>query len=538
MNFENQQKPCLIQTGQGFSVKYKEKFLYSKYDPKKNILQKIDGMNFLPGTVVLCMSPLLCYGIKELISKLPENCHVLLCERDIELKKMTEEAVSENKFSSQCSLLSEDELFNLPVILQKSEYEFSDGTKLCEAGTYKRVVRIDFSAGVQFYADFYNELEVSCVNSVKQFWANRFTLVKFGRRYSKNVFENLRTLPYTKKLEDYIGKIKKPIVVLGAGETSETGAEIIKNCREKYFVLCADTAFSFLLGHKIIPDGIVIDEAQSIIAQSFLGIGKIVKKQNEFQKVQVFQSLCSLPHVCGKNFPLEQITFYGTEYASNQFFENLKSQSFFPPVIPPFGSVGITAFFLAHLFKENENIPVTSYGLDFAYSKGKTHANGTPAHKRMLRQMSRVKNAENFGACFGENVISLPKENCLCSGNQKLIYSTPILQSYANTFNSLSKNINVFVSDWLKDYGAMKKKTEIDVSRFFETERQNLLELKGVLSGEIVLSEDERNRRIFEICRNRDYLFLHFPDGYKFNLSLGFLKRVRATTEFFLKIFK
>ena len=74
------QKPCLVETGQGFSVVYQEKFLYSKYNPSKNICQKISSMDFLPGTIILALSPVLEHGLKELAESLPENCIVLLCE--------------------------------------------------------------------------------------------------------------------------------------------------------------------------------------------------------------------------------------------------------------------------------------------------------------------------------------------------------------------------------------------------------------------------------------------------------------------------
>ena len=62
-------KPCLVNTSQGFSILYKEKYLYSKYNPSKAIIQKINELNILPGTIFLCFSPVLSYGLKELTEK-------------------------------------------------------------------------------------------------------------------------------------------------------------------------------------------------------------------------------------------------------------------------------------------------------------------------------------------------------------------------------------------------------------------------------------------------------------------------------------
>ena len=41
MSENDNDKPCLVETGRGFSVKYKDRLLYSKYDPQKNILKAV-----------------------------------------------------------------------------------------------------------------------------------------------------------------------------------------------------------------------------------------------------------------------------------------------------------------------------------------------------------------------------------------------------------------------------------------------------------------------------------------------------------------
>jgi len=81
------QKPCLVNTAQGFSVSYQNKFLYSKYAPSKAILQTVSTLNLLPGTLILCLSPLLPYGLLELITKLPDNCILLGIEVDSNLRE-------------------------------------------------------------------------------------------------------------------------------------------------------------------------------------------------------------------------------------------------------------------------------------------------------------------------------------------------------------------------------------------------------------------------------------------------------------------
>ena len=75
MNNTNiKEKPCVVPAKQGFSVSYNQRFLYSKYNPSKLIIDKVSELSILPGTIFLCNSAILEYGIKELCNKLPENC--------------------------------------------------------------------------------------------------------------------------------------------------------------------------------------------------------------------------------------------------------------------------------------------------------------------------------------------------------------------------------------------------------------------------------------------------------------------------------
>lgn len=526
------QKPCLVETGQGFSVVYQEKFLYSKYNPSKNICQKISSMDFLPGTIILAVSPVLEYGLKELAESLPENCIVLLCEAERNLAAFESERGLELLCPDKRFIwVSERELYNLPVIFQKPSYTFESGNEVDFAGIFRRVIRLDFSAGVQFCAYFYNTLETACVNSIRQFWTNRFTLAKFGRKYSRNMFRNLKILEDSKPLSDFIGKIDKMIFVFGAGESAEQGIEEVKRFSksEKPYILCADTAFSMLKANGIMPDGIVVDEAQSIIAQSFIGARRAAIEKG----VQVFQSLCSLPHAAGRIFPKDHISFYATEYAPNSFFESLKDKWFFPPVIPAFGSVGITAYVLACLFRKDFNVEIKDFGLDFAYSKGKTHARGTPAHKRQLGLVTRLTCMENFGSCFGQNVIRLPVP-------APFPYTTPVLAGYAETFRQVkeqSKELgSSIISDWTGRFGLMRNSEKLSVTEFISWEKDALLELRDLLSGKGNFSDTERSEKIRTLLENRQYLYLHFPDGYRFSMELNFLKRIRGEINGFLKV--
>ena len=392
------QKPCAVQkieTSQGFSVSFQNHLLYSKYNPKKNILSIVENLQLLPGTIILCNSPLLGYGIAELLQKLPENCLLMLCEAE---KALYDFSVLEGVFECRDDRLlycEPDNLNNLPLRL----YE------LAKRGLYKRVTRIDMSAGTQFHKDFYDKLFTASSDSVMTFWKNRITLTKFGRRYSKNLFENLHYLADSKAIRDFFASVNKPLIVFGAGESTQTLLSSLQaqgtkqNILSNYFILCADTALQPLLKNGIKPDGVFVEEAQSVIVKAFTGTPK---------DIRIFAGLSSIPNLVHRAGS-ENISYFFTEYAQGKFFDSLKAQNFMPSSNKPFGSVGLTAVYYALKFRKNEDIPVFVTGLDFSYSAGLTHTKSALAHILRLIHADRLLPTQNYAAAFG-----LGTENISC----------------------------------------------------------------------------------------------------------------------------
>ena len=71
------------------------------------------------------------------------------------------------------------------------------------------------------------------------------------------------------------------------------------------------------------------------------------------------------------------------------------------------------------------------------------------------------------------------------------------------------------------------------IKLFLEGERDRLVRLKGILTGEC---ESVRTEELDELVAELDYLWLHFPDGYRgATADTAFLKRVRIELEYFLK---
>ena len=564
------QKPCLVTAAQGFSVSYNNKLLYSKYSPDKAILQTVASLNIMPGTLILCLSPVLPYGLYELTQKLPQNCLLLGIEADSELFEFIKAAEGTVKTEWQkinetgkFTMLSKEEIFNLPVILNKKHYVTNNGFSLPAGGTFRRVLCLNCSAGTLLHTSFYTELQQSCVNAIMTFWSNTVTLTKFGHNYSKNFFKNLKLLPQTKPIQNYFNSVSKSIIIFGAGQSIDKGIEKLKESLnnghdDDYYILCADTTLQPSLTNNIIPDGVFIEEAQQIITKAFIGTANAIKN-----KTQIFAGLSSISRLT-HNFPLEKLSFFTTLYTDADFIHNMQELKLLPPANKPFGSVGLTTVYYALRFRKDDEVPIFIYGLDFSFSAGITHGKGTPAHTNRLLSVNRLNPLQNYSSAFSESTQAATDKKGL------KIFTTHILSSYAATFNSLFQNEkNLFDSSETglpleipaAAPSVMKApiKTDIRVNpeydssflsfscstressnltQFFENESAALNELKDILTGKITLSEEERNKRILELIDKREYLYLHFPDGHKISTDVSFLKRVRAEIEIFLKIFR
>jgi len=530
-------KPCLVPTTQGFSISYKQKFLYSKYNPEKTILNTVQNLSILPGTIILCCSPVLDYGIQEIYEKLPENCILFGCEPDLILNTYIKE---NSKMQDKFILLTTYEFYHFPEIINLNEYTFACGKTIEFSGNYKRVLRVDFSAGVQFNSDLFNLFYNMSSNAIKTFWTNRITLTHFGQRYSKNYFTNLHNLKNTIPVQEYFNKIEKPIIVCGAGQSLNNLFRDIQHS-EDFFILCADTALKPLLSHHIVPDGVFVDEAQHVISKAFTGTQQF--------NYHLFASLCSLPQL-GNSIPKERISYYTTVFTDSHFIKQNAENKAFPCTTIPFGSVGLTTVFFALKFRKDNSIPVFVYGLDFSYSAGVTHANQTLAHETRLLQNNRINQVQNYGAAFCPPASKISDKN----GNQ--FFTTPVLSSYANIFiNYFAETPNLFDSaDCGIDLKLSSKKpfslektysdfsvntyasSDVDeVHKYLSEERNALIYLKDILTGNSSLTQEEIPEEIKKIVQKREYLFIHFPDGFKFNSTQNFLNRVRVEIDFFLK---
>ncbi len=540
--------PCTVKTSQGFSVQYKGRYLYSKYNPTATILRTVLQLRLQPDTLVLCCSPCLCYGIAELSDRLPKGCFLFGCEADRNLYAFTLEQIKSlpATVGKHFCLLRPEELEMLPEMLHRCDGITADGVRLPAAGTFRRAVRIDFSGGAAFYADFYAELYTATADSIGRFWKNRLTLVQFGRRYSRNFFLNLAASADSSPFFS----VNKPLLVLGAGESLEPIIMELRalppSSRKIFFIIAVDAALYALQEGAIIPDAVICEEAQSVIASAFIG-GKQMCRY-------AFSALSSCPRAASA--AAEKCCFYTTLFEDRRFILSLKEKGLLPPIIPPLGSVGLSAVYLAARIRADERTPIFIAGLDFSYSAGKTHAKGTFHDRRKRMSVNRIAYFENYAAAFG------PDSRKMSGKNGKEVISTTVLSGYAELFTAYFANgmSNCFdigecglalglptkaLADAFGDtrdaYAENAGRSSIPeraaLHAYFEGEVAALEKLKGIFTGRISIPKESADETAVALLYQREYLFLHFPDGIQPNTDIQFLNRVRVEIDYFLNIF-
>ncbi len=560
MNQTDFQKPCLVDTGRGFSVYYQNRFLYSKYAPKKTIVNAVENLEILSGTIFLISSPLLWHGLEELLENLPEKCFVLAIEKDFELYALAEKSLkekieknSELKIAEKVKLLSPEKIPYIVNIILNQNIEKED--EIPPVYNFRRAIHLEFSGGSALNKEFYQNIALLAQNAIGSFWKNRLTLTRLGRLYSRNIFKNLENLPNAVDFSKFEKKIEKPIFIFGAGESTVETLKIIGLKElQKCFVLCVDAALPVLSAFKIIPDAVVAVEGQLAIEKAYIGNAEL--------KSFIFADMASRKQVLShsKNF-----SYFASEYSRTNFIENLKKQSFFPKTIPALGSVGLTASYLALELRKSEEIPVFAAGLDFDFSLGKTHAQNAPAHILRLVSSNRLKKIANYDSAFKNGALRLGKVN----GTD--FFTDISLSNYAKSFKDVfgkSKNffscsefgLNIGIpqikNDGVKNFlekiktsetnrlesenknHESKEKVKKDILLYLKNEKNALERIKNLLSNgrDEKQTQEDFEKELENLISVREYLFLHFPDGYKCDTkNTSFLKRVRSELDFFLK---
>ena len=533
------EKPELIATSSGFSVFYKNKYLYSRYSPQKSVLNLIEQTAIPPETLVLCMSPLLGYGLSELLKKMPASSFAAAIEYDENLMELSLNSIGNEIFNHSSFFYIRTN--SVKLFLKQLEQKIKEKK-------FRRVIRLDFSAGAALNKSFYSGIEYFTKEYISRYWINKLTLIQFGKNYALNIFKNYcAVLKHKNRFASLqCGSITKPILVAAAGPSLDCSLKFIEKNRKHLFVIAVDAA-AFGLYPKIKPDAIIILESQYWIQKAFIGLSGsgipvIADLTANPKAVQAAGGLCS---------------FFFTDYADNPFFDFLENKHLLPLHLEPMGSVGLSALKIASLLAA-QGTPIFHTGLDFSWGRGFTHSKAAFQVRSLFSECSKLHNLYCADNLFGGKVETEIGKNGI------RIFTSPNLKSYAELYKHifaynpnffdigktgllLNSNLideNLAETIICKNYNGISDSdtfcrcfesgTFALISEFLKTEKEKLLMLKAVFTHKVMAESTHLKNLLISV----PYLYLHFADYSEENLlHQNFLNRIRIELEYFLKIF-
>jgi len=523
------------------------KTLLSGVDPVRRAEQTADAVSVKDNTLYFCPSVLYGYGLARLLSRLEKeapNSAILCVENDSELYELTQKNIDP-------SLAANSRLRITNICDDAGLCSFMRETWGVRAFRYIEIVR--FTGGWQLFPELYDSLCSALRREIAVDWSNALTLAKLGRLYIRNALRNLSLIPRFNSCVN-LSFGDAPVLVLGAGPSLDDTLDVLvkrypqtNNSGRPFKIVCADTCLGSLKDRGIIPDLVVILESQHWNLRDFTGCyGWQAPFAIDFSALP--QSALML---AGEGF------MFMTPWTPLRIFERLKAANMLPAVLPPLGSVGLTAVELTRRLTTGN---IICAGLDFSFSQDKYHARGTPGHRALLNSQTRLRSIFN-AAAFNQSSIAAVSKTGLP------VYTNPSMKNYRDLFEQefggdsrifdiegtglplgvktlsmedamalLVKIDPKFISQRRKGAKTQREEKEDKLNLFYKDEKKRLEELRGILTGEAA-ADNERLTVLIDEC---DYLWAHFPDYSASRRpaisDISFLKRLRTEIDPMIKL--
>jgi uncharacterized Rossmann fold enzyme len=538
---------------QGLPFVRNGKTLLSGIDPIGRAERAVNAVPVKDRTLYFCPSPLYGYGLSLFLSRLeteaPDSA-VLCVEADGELYELAVRNIDPS--------VTANKLFHLTNICG-SEGVCALVRDKWGARAFRRIETLRLTGGWQIFPEVYDSLCESLRREIAVDWSNALTLAKMGRLYIRNA---LRNLPLVLKFQS-IADLSfgcAPVLVLGAGPSLDETLDALKNryadilaCPydRSFKIVCVDTCLGALKERNIIPDLAVILESQHWNIKDFLAC----KGWNVNSVVDLSSLPASTNILSGERF------LFFTPWTQLKIFERLKDAGLLPAVLPPLGSVGLTAVEIARRLTTGK---IICSGLDFSFTTDKYHARSTPGHRSALNSQNRLHRIFNPAAYNQYSIAAVSKSGLS-------VYTNPAMKNYRDLFKQefggdsrifdiegTGLPLGIKTLSMEEAMGLLDKvDSEIFTQRhegtkitkeekredadilimFVEGEIDRLKELRNILTGETT-ADNERLNNLIDEC---DYLWAHFPDfaggDHRPELSdISFLKRLRTEIDPMLKI--
>ncbi len=381
--------PELASRPDGMQVRFRGRFLYSDRTPRSGAERRAAAAALPPRHLIIVPSPLLWYGVEQLLQRSDAPGALLCVELDPALAALSRRYLPPSLAQdSRVRYITLDD----PATLDASITELG-----CEAFSGCDIVSL--SGGYLLHRSRYRALESYLRAVLRRNWQNRLSLIRLGRRWLLNTFTNLPDLAESRALSEY--RFERPVVLVAAGESLEAHLPSLRAHRGDICIVAADTALGPLVEGGVTPDLVVVLEAQLINLEHVLGF---LNTGAAF----AFE-LSSAPQLL-RRIPPERRYFFASRFTETAALRRLEQTAPVKPWIAPRGSVAVAAL-EAVARAAPEDIAVHLVGTDFAFRLGKPHARGSGSHRWYLRYTERLAPDALYDQAIARPLLTLQDES-------------------------------------------------------------------------------------------------------------------------------
>lgn len=356
-----------------FTLKVKNKFIHSKYNPLREAEKTFAALNAENETCLKNKTPFCFYGLglgylQELFIKSNPHIQTVLIEPDIFLFILF-------LASRRLNVFFEHE--NLVII---------PGTPPAETLAVIENIGIKnqefkFKPSLEVSSAWFSEFQILEKRKKEKDKLNFNTLKKFGNLWLRNFMKNLEYMQ-SFKLKS-IAEFKNafsgfPALVIAAGPGLDKQLNAVKEYQERFVIIAVDTALRICLKNGIVPDFAVLMDAQY---WNYLHVAGI-----EAPDTVLITEASVYPGVFRLNFKDKFLC--SSFFPFGQYIENAVEKK---DKLSAGGSVATTAWdFAAYTGAET----VVTAGLDLAFTGKKTHFSGCLFEKEISVNACRFAPAE------------------------------------------------------------------------------------------------------------------------------------------------
>ncbi|MCQ2590762.1 MAG: DUF115 domain-containing protein [Treponema sp.] len=251
----------------------------------------------------------------------------------------------------------------------------------------------------------------------------------FGKLWQDNIIKNLQTLEKNGKQITINIPLEKEAVIVAAGPSLDSTIKIIKENRNKYYVIATDTAFSSLHNHNIISDCVFSIDAQQISYNHF------IHNLSEYKNTLFVFDLTGNHSIAHKLISNGFNVYFSVNQHPLSLYINSKSNNLFPQIQSGGGTVTVAAFDFAVNCGFNK---LKVLGADFSYINNKPYANGTYLDNIYSNNANKLSSVEKS---FSNLMYRIPVE--YLSDNR---ITTSVLKTYETSFLEYLQSYNAIYS--------------------------------------------------------------------------------------------